>query len=153
MRHIIWLLAVTVALTGCKVIDTTSFGGSQEPLVVRSGTSFGMCIGYCATELRIEGERLVLTRTSRDEAQYPEQTEIKPISREEWETVARLVEESAFGTLEEVYGCPDCADGGAEWIEVERDGVQKRVTFEYGKTVPGIEALTVKLRELRARFE
>ena len=153
MRHMIWLFAVAVALTGCKVIDTTSFGVSQEPLVVRSGTSFGMCIGYCATELRIEGERLVLTRTSRDEAQYPKQTETKTISREEWEAITKLVEESAFGALEEVYGCPDCADGGAEWIEVERDGVQNRVTFEYGKSVAGIEALIAKLRELRARFE
>jgi hypothetical protein len=152
MTRTVWLLFALVALTGCKVMDTTAFGASQEPLVVRSGTSFGMCIGYCVTELRVESERLVLTRTSRDEAKYPKQTETKELSREEWEAVTRLVEQSAFGMLEEAYGCPDCADGGAEWIEVERDGVQQRVTFEYGKSVAGIEELIAKLRELRARF-
>ena len=54
--------------------------------------------------------------------------------------------------LDDRIGCPDCADGGAEWIEIDSmDGV-KRVTFENGQTVNGIEPLVEKLRQLRNQY-
>ena len=33
--------------------------------------------------------------------------------------------------LKEIIGCPDCLDGGAEWIEVSCDGKAHRVEFDY----------------------
>jgi hypothetical protein len=63
-----------------------------------------------------------------------------------------LVDTAAIHALEGVHGCPDCADGGAEWIQIEgADSV--RVTFEYGAELGGIEELQREIRELRARFE
>ena len=34
--------------------------------------------------------------------------------------------------MPETIGCPDCADGGAEWIEIKlANGEKHKVTFEY----------------------
>jgi hypothetical protein len=33
--------------------------------------------------------------------------------------------------MDTVIGCPDCADGGAEWLELGFEKEVKRVTFEY----------------------
>jgi hypothetical protein len=62
------------------------------------------------------------------------------------------VDTAAFRELEGVHGCPDCADGGAEWIQVETADPM-RVTFEYGVDLDGIEDLQAEIRELRGRFE
>jgi hypothetical protein len=49
-------------------------------------------------------------------------------------------------------GCPDCADGGAEWIQVDWIDESKRVTFENGRMVEGIEKLIEKLRQMREEY-
>lgn len=56
---------------------------------------------------------------------------------------------STFDQLSETYGCPDCADGGAEWVEVERSRMGRRVTFEFGKPPERIGALVSSLRAVR----
>jgi hypothetical protein len=55
--------------------------------------------------------------------------------------------------VEGVHGCPDCADGGAEWVQVRASGDSIRATFEYGATLEPIAALQAEIRALRARFE
>lgn len=54
--------------------------------------------------------------------------------------------------LDSIYGCPDCADGGAEWIEIQDDQQIKKVTFEYGDTLAPIENLMLELRDLREAY-
>jgi hypothetical protein len=66
--------------------------------------------------------------------------------------VRSLVDAAALRRLEGVHGCPDCADGGAEWIEIGSAAGPIRVTFEYGATLDGIGALQAELRALRNRF-
>ena len=70
----------------------------------------------------------------------------------EWSEIETLLEADGLEGLNEVYGCPDCADGGAEWIEIDEGGSPRRVTFEFGGTVPRAEAHIVKVREIRSRF-
>ena len=57
-----------------------------------------------------------------------------------------------FRLLDDRIGCPDCADGGAEWIQVNWSGQNKRVTFENGQLIKGFEGLVVKLRDLRNKY-
>lgn len=45
-----------------------------------------------------------------------------------------------FMGLDEVIGCPDCADDGASFIEVEIGAEPTRVTFEAGNPPPEMEA-------------
>jgi hypothetical protein len=53
-----------------------------------------------------------------------------------------------FFNLPKTIGCPDCADSGAEWIEIELVGGEKqKVTFEYGNEPDMLNDYVVKLRE------
>ena len=49
---------------------------------------------------------------------------------------------------DDVIGCPDCTDGGAEWIEVIQNGQSKKITFEYGDTLETINPLINMLRDI-----
>lgn len=51
----------------------------------------------------------------------------------QWETLVKNIDYNTFRKLPAVVGCPDCADGGAEWLEVRlTDGTLHKVTYEYG---------------------
>jgi hypothetical protein len=53
-----------------------------------------------------------------------------------------------FFDLPTTIGCPDCADGGAEWIEIELvDGGKHKVTFEYRHEPEKVKDYIIKLRE------
>ena len=52
------------------------------------------------------------------------------LSQETWQQFISLIDFGYFQSLDDVYGCPDCADGSAEFIEIIYDGVAKQVTFE-----------------------
>ena len=52
--------------------------------------------------------------------------------------------------MKDVYGCPDCADGGSEWIEVTHNGDTKKVTFEFGSVLEPIARLVDSLRSIRS---
>jgi hypothetical protein len=72
------------------------------------------------------------------------------LSAQKVSDIEKLIDTQKFFDLNDVYGCPDCADGGSEWIEIiTDDDKSKKVTFEYGKTVPEIEKLIKLLREER----
>ena len=51
-----------------------------------------------------------------------------------------------------MYGCPDCADGGSEWVEITHEGITKRVTFEAYNSIPENNELVIQLRELRTYY-
>lgn len=141
-------LALTAACSGAPI---ASLAVGQE-LVVRSGTSFGFCLGYCVRELRVTADWAQLTETARDPVRNPPRVRSLPISAQEWSRISALADPARFQGLQEVYGCPDCADGGAEWVEVEQGGERRRVTFEHGRSVPGIQPLVEELRRIRERF-
>ena len=151
-----WLIVLGLAFAGCSVsvldpdvLEDGSF--DLNPLELRSGTSFGMCAGYCRTVLEVDSLVLTLTEVAQV-MPLPTRTRTLPLSLADWRRVRSIVDAAALKRLEGVHGCPDCADGGAEWIEIELAGALVRVTFEYGATLDGIGALQAELRALRARF-
>src|SRR5687767_9814391 len=102
------LLALSLAaLPAC--ITSPDLPGSDADLIVRSGTSFGMCIGRCITELSIEGEEAVLLERSRDGSNP--RTRTARLTAEEWAALVALADVDDFDNLPETIGCPDCADG------------------------------------------
>jgi hypothetical protein len=143
-------LALTFAACGGEG-NQTEVLVDRRPVEITSGTSFGMCAGYCVTELRIDSTSLTLVEESW-RADLPTRTTTLPLDRREWNRFQALVDTAAIRQLEGVHGTPDCADGGAEWIQIEgADSV--RVTFEYGAELGGIEELQKEIRDLRAGFE
>lgn len=126
----------------------------SDAATIRTGTSFGMCAGYCQKDYVLNGTNVTLTTSSNNNpTQYPTRTCQTTISQESWTSLKDFVNLDAFNKLPERLGCPDCADGGAEYIEIESGDQRHRVTFEYGKTIPGFESLVSNLRAQRERFD
>ena len=150
MHRAIFGLLVTAFAAGCTAAPLETFG--DRDLVIRAGTSFGMCAGHCVTELTLDETEVVFTETSREPERFPTRTRTAALTADEWAELARLADPDDFEGLPPTLGCPDCADGGAEWVEVEHQGERRRVTFEYGSEVPGIGALVRRVREIREEF-
>lgn len=60
-----------------------------------------------------------------------------------------LPEFSTLFSLAERIGCPDCADRGAEWVEVETANGRRRGTYEFGKPPREVAELARMLQSLR----
>jgi hypothetical protein len=151
-----WLILLALGCAGCSLsfLDPEVLEDGNvdlNPFVLRTGTSFGMCVGYCVTELRVDSLELTFTERANRGEILP-RTRVLPLTRAEWSRIRGLVDVAALKRLEGVHGCPDCVDGGAEWIEIELPGGPVRVTFDHGATLAGIGALQAELRALRARF-
>jgi hypothetical protein len=52
-----------------------------------------------------------------------------------------------------VHGCPDCADGGAEWVAIQTPDQTIQTTYEYGHNLERIGELQKELRAVRQRFQ
>ncbi len=126
--------AIAVLLNGEQVgrLEIGAAPDAGDASLVGAGWSFGMCGGYCNADLVIDGEQLVLTGWNRitDEALYVNRGALTPAALERIDA-----ELGRLGGLEldPVYGCPDCADGGAAYLVLSRDGVVSRHDTEFGR--------------------
>ena len=120
--------------------------------VVRSTTSFGFCLGYCRSTLEITAERATY-RLFDDRTGQPALERIVPLTAAEWQSLDSAVSRESFEALPAVIGCPDCADGGAESLEVVAESWSSMVTFEYGDAVPQLQPLLGRVRAIRQRLD
>ena len=126
----------------------------QVSIQINSGTSYGLCWGYCIFELELDNSNALFTSSSWGNW-YDEFLDLlleDNLSQEEWQQLVDRIDFEYFQSLDDVYGCPDCADGGAEFIEIIYEGVTKQVTFEAYTEIDGIQELTILLRDLRAEY-
>ncbi|CAF2916689.1 unnamed protein product [Rotaria sp. Silwood2] len=133
-----------------KIIDK-----NDDIRSISSGSSFGECLGYCRRSINITNvpiRLIALKESNGDSIKYPTiQRQFRfPSSR--WKKLTAILDTQKFLKLDDRIGCPDCADGGAEWIQVNWSKKSKRVTFEHGKLVNGIEELINYLRILRKQY-
>lgn len=99
---------------------------------VGAGWSFGMCAGYCRADLVLIDGLLTLVGSDRtgDEPLYEHRGEL---TAEGSGLIAAAAAALSGLPLESVYGCPDCADGGASYVVLDRDGVTSRHDMEFGR--------------------
>jgi hypothetical protein len=141
-------LPLLLIIFSCSNESKTVYPISDDIVQVKSGQSFGMCIGKCTNEIIITGDKMTLKQIERKERggdtstyEFTENANLQQVLQE-----IKKINQAKFLALEDVYGCPDCADGGAEWVEITFKGKEaKKVTFEYGKTIPGFEELVSTL--------
>lgn len=99
---------------------------------IRYGFSFGMCSGYCFTEVTIEASQITTIRKAwNDTINNPPKKTIAEFSPENWEVYNESIDFNKFRKLPKVFGCPDCTDGGAGWIEISRSKVVHKVTYDF----------------------
>ena len=136
-----------VLILGLLISSCTEKDGSEITLV-NYGTSFGECIGYCIQDLDVNLSQATLKRYG-----WSDTIEIHSCSLNmddnHWDQIITGIDVEAFIGLPETIGCPDCADGGAEWVEIElQNGEKHRVTFEYHNEPSELLSTVAKLREL-----
>ncbi|MBC8154582.1 MAG: hypothetical protein H7Z72_16900 [Bacteroidetes bacterium] len=149
MKSYLIVLLMSVAVNRCA--DSTS----EEPtakMIIRSGTSYGFCSGYCEQLLSVEGNAVTFTKLNSRAPTLPPITCRGVLTEAKWTDLRAQADLSQLQKQPKTLGCPDCADGGAEFLEIQQGGEQYRVTFEAGTTVPGFEALVTALREKRKAF-
>lgn len=130
------------------ILFTTLYACSEkkiasEVLQINYGTSFGMCRSYCIHEVKINRNWTVkIERTWADSLRYPTTYDSTKTDASMWSYLLERLNQSNFATLPERIGCPDCADGGAEWLEVVKtNGAHQKSTFEYGADMKDLNPL------------
>lgn len=136
-------ICAMIMLTSCA-----SLFDVKEIKQISYGTSFGECIGYCKHNLNIKKGSITYNCSGWiDTLQTITRTETIPDSV--WNLVSTGLKINEFMDLPEVIGCPDCADGGAEWLEIELNGGTKhKVTFEYNHEPQALKFYIPFLRQL-----
>ena len=148
MRHRTWIVLCIVLLAACNAWWTAP---EAENAVLRWGTSFGMCAGYCREDLAVDSMHVRLTRSAW-RAELPQSVAQRPFDGDSLARLLRAIDIDALRALQPVYGCPDCADGGAEYVELQTATFTKRVEYEFGREPEQLRALVRELRALRATF-
>lgn len=156
MKQLLLSLLIALALGRCtenKVL-TADDPAPTDAFTIRTGTSFGMCVGYCRSDYVFNGTSVTLTQNgTRTQAQSPTKTCQTTISPTDWDALKAAADFDSFSRQPETLGCPDCADGGAEYIELQMGDRKHRVTFEPSKPIPGFEPLVDALRKRRDAFK
>ena len=138
------------SLAGCSAFGPdgppTSDSSAALP-ALEWGSSFGMCVGYCDARLDVSPAGIAtLTEVGTRQPDLAPRVRTRALTAGE---SARLVAASEASTVRtNTLGCPDCADGGAEYVE--RGGA--RVTFEFGGDAGAAAPLAAALRGVRETF-
>jgi hypothetical protein len=118
------------------------------------GTSFGMCVGLCQTLYEITEDQIRLTNSTWEWENKPAKTCVSDLSESDFNAISSKLSINEFKKLPAIIGCPDCADGGAEYIElVFLDGSKQRVTFEYMNEPSQLREIVEILRQTTADFK
>ena len=144
---------IVMGLAQCSEQPVVTADTATKSVIIRSGTSFGFCAGYCNKDMVLTGTTATFTKSSpRDPAKYPARTCTKTLTTNKGVDLNVLAQFTQFRKQPEVIGCPDCADGGTEYVEIQVGELRHKVKFDYGKTIPGFEALVKELRTQRDLF-
>jgi hypothetical protein len=136
-----------VVLNGDQV-GTIELGEGAEGLALAgAGWSFGLCLGYCVADLVVDGDELIVTGRGRagEAPLYENRGSLTDEGRARLDDALSAL---ADASLAPVYGCPDCADGGAAWLDVVRDGEIQRVEMGYGEppdVLAGLHGIAMSL--------
>jgi len=117
---------------------------SRDPIVVGGTLTYGFCANGCQSTLAIVPTALdrappcdeVLLTVCDNGAGAPcteHRGFLTPAAHDQARNAARAL---VGVPLMDVYGCPDCADGGARTVELERDGVRSSHSYEAGQAPP-----------------
>ncbi len=115
-----------------------------------------MCYGYCSTTLEVSaGEASLYQHGSGpvEQRRYPARQVRTDLSNKHWKELQQLVDPDALFGLPDTIGCPDCADGGAESVEVKfSNHASKKVTFDMGAPPGELKNLRDRLWKLEEKL-
>ena len=151
MKLLFFILSFFILVSSC---NTSKPVVSEETAIISitHGTNFGHCRGYCRKEVIFSEEQVQYIESSVDSQKNPDKKEKFEYTDSQWKSLSGKVNLESFEKLEETYGCPDCADGGSEYIEIKTLKGTKRVTIEFNKEASQLEPLLTELRAQRKKL-
>lgn len=147
MKFFLFIILSISTLFACNTTKTVA--PENMIISITHGTNFGHCRGYCRKEVVFSEDQIAYFESSVDSTRNPVKEEKFDNSADKWKRIADKVDWNTFKKLEESYGCPDCADGGSEYIEIRTTDGTKRVTIEFNKEASQLEPLLTELRTQR----
>jgi hypothetical protein len=137
------------------LLNLTHLAFGQEIVEFKTGTSFGECLGYCLSELTISANDAdyVLYGWDENDPVFRPVAISDTVDSNDWEDLNTQFNFELFMNLDSIIGCPDCADGGAEWFEIVTNDTVERVTIEYGDSLEGLNNYIDLLRSVRHSFQ
>ncbi|MBI9053211.1 MAG: hypothetical protein JEY96_05305 [Bacteroidales bacterium] len=154
LMKVLGLFLIVTIYVSCEELSEEDLIYNSEVISIEYGKSFGECNGYCDFSLTLTENTLNYKVSSFTNAvQYPEISRTIEIDSIIWLELREKVDFLLFRNLNEVIGCPDCADEGAEWVKLETRDISHKVTFEYENEPEEIEDLVDGLRELMDEYE
>lgn len=118
---------------------------------VNYGTSFGECIGYCKHQVTFKADSIkwICICNACMSPVLMQKCYYEKTNSTLWDSIKTNISTSSFFALPTVIGCPDCADGGAEWLELTlNNGETHKVTYEYGNEPSVIKGYVAKCRQI-----
>lgn len=157
MQLVLLMILSTLFFTNCeKASELTDTQANMSDYIVNYGTSFGMCVGPCRKEMNFLNNEVSFTvfyTEGRGATGGTPKTYKETLDATLQTSILKSIDYESFKKLNEIIGCPDCADGGAEWVEIVKVDSKHKVTFEFGKAPKEIESLVTILREKKVYFE
>jgi hypothetical protein len=156
LLYLFFLISITVT-SSLIPISAQPLLNDNEVQLIKYGTSYGFCKGYCHRELVINCEKIIVTQIwwqkgRRDTLNFPDKIDTVNIKFTEWQDLLKQIDKQAFLSLPSTIGCPDCDDGGSEWIEISFKDSKRKITFESGKTIDSIHGLINLLRQKKKLY-
>lgn len=149
-----YLVLLMFLFTACNENSTRKCEGTEgypsNIVKIKYGNSFGFCVGYCWKQIVITPDEIHFEKMARDDNE--------PVNCDrdsdctDWISTNQNINLEKFFNLDEVIGCPDCADGGAAWVEVQTMTKTHKVTFDYMSPPAEISNFVSNLHELMETF-
>lgn len=122
-----WTVGIGV-VAGCAAAEPTDSETTPiETSILSVGSAFGECMSACQHTVTF-APALGLSIGAPEEPVVQAGT----LTAAGLAELARVDEGLATAALDPVYGCPDCADGGAMILAYEREGTEAETQWEYG---------------------
>jgi hypothetical protein len=116
---------------------------------IKTGTYFGHCVGYCQESFTITSGKISYQAKTNGNSGEPEISSDDTFAAADYNNLLKTISLKNFTALADRIGCPDCADGGGEWIEIKYGNSVKKIDFEYNAEIPEIKDFLEKLRIIR----
>ena len=164
MKFLVFFLLCSNVFFGQIVCDKKPMPREvvQKPTIVKDsikikyGVSSGKCHGYCNREIKIISDSLygakIWHSLNPKNVVKPNLTIKSLIKKETLENIVTSTQLDVFCNLPKKIGCPGCSDGGVEWLEISCKGNSKRVMFDYGTKIKGLNELLSFFRSLEFKL-
>jgi hypothetical protein len=142
-KLILYLLTIIAFTAACSLSDgEPDLNVKANDITIKGGFSFGECYKNCKGSVEIANNKIIYSSFANG-SDIPLKQCSANTTAEIITGLSNSINFDAFLNLPAIIGCPDCTDGGAEWIEIGTRGKSHKVTFEYGK--PPIELSSLSL--------